>query len=268
MFKRVGKHLKNIYNKPEEDRIKIMWVLVIFCMIVILGGWFVIYKFNNRENKIANEISRMPSFSDLQKNVGDVNKQKENLFEEILDIAKKAEIEKIVIDYIKENELLCENDMMSCRLHLKEKDVSNLKLENIEKLENNWHLEYRQYYKNILVNDSDISFMIDDAEKKVISHISNFDPDIKLSNVEPKITKEEAYKIAKEDLNKSLDNGDNNFDLKKSELTIYRNMDENPVEYYLTWKLNIFSLQPLCDYYYFIDAENGKVVFSFDDEKN
>ena len=134
----------------------------------------------------------------------------------------------------------------------------------MEKLENNWYLEYRQYHQDILVNDSNISFLIGGAEKKVISHLSNFDPDIELPTVEPKITKEEASEIAKKNLSASLDNdGDSNFDLKNSELVVYKNENENSAEYYLTWKLNIFSLQPLCDYSYFINAENGEVVFSF-----
>ena len=244
----INKHLKNIHNKPEEDRIKIMWVLVVFCMAVILGGWFVIYKLNNHGNKVANEISRVPSFSELQKNISNIDRQKENLFEEIIDIAEKTEIESIALNYLKENELISDDNIL------------NLKLENMEKLENNWHLKYRQYYQDILVNDSDISFLIDSAEKKVISHSSNFDPDIELSTIESKIAKEEAYEIAKKDLNAILDN--ENFDLKNSELVAYKKENKNSIEYYLTWKLNIFSLQPLCDYYYFVNAENGEIVFS------
>ncbi len=253
----IKKHLKNIHDKPEEDRIKIMWVAVVFCMAVILGGWFIIYKLNNYKNKVADEISQIPSFSDLQNSVDGINKQKGNALEEISGIIQKAEIESIAVAYIEENELTNEDD------------ISNLKLNSIEKLENNWHLEYRQYHKNILVNDSNISFLIDDAEKKVISHSSNFDSDINLSSVEPKISKEEAYEIAKEDLNESLDNdGNNNFDLKNSELTVYKKVNKNSAEYFLTWKLNIFSLEPFCDYHYFVDAENGKVVFSFEKTNN
>ena len=235
-----------------------MWISVVFCMAVILGGWFIIYKYklNGNENKVANEISRMPPFSELRENINGIDRQKENLFEEILDIAEKAELEIIAMNYAGENELVSEEN------------ISNLKLENIEKLEDNWHLEYRQYYQDILVNDSDISFLIGGAEKKVISRASNFDPDVNLSGVEPKITKEEASEIAKKNLGENLNNdGDNNFDLKSSELTIYKNENENengePAEYYLTWKLNIFSLQPLRDYCYFIDAENGAIIFYY-----
>ena len=249
----INKHLKKIHDKSENDRIKIMWVAVVFCMIIILGGWFIIYKSNKNENRIANEISQMPSFPELQKNIDDINQQKEDFFGEITNMAEKVKMEEIAINYVRENKLM------------NEENILNLKLKNIEKLENNWHLEYQQYYQDILVNDNNISFLIDDAEKKVISHSSNFDSDINLSSVEPKITKEEAYKIAKEDLNKSLNNDSaNNFDLKSSELVIYKN--ENSTEYYLAWKLNIFSLSQVLgirDYYYFIDAENGDVISYF-----
>ena len=249
----INKHLKKIHDKSENDRIKIMWVAVVFCMIIILGGWFIIYKSNKNENRIANEISQMPSFPELQKNIDDINQQKEDFFGEITNMAEKVKMEEIAINYVRENKLM------------NEENILNLKLKNIEKLENNWHLEYQQYYQDILVNDNNISFLIDDAEKKVISHSSNFDSDINLSSVEPKITKEEAYKIAKEDLNKSLNNDSaNNFDLKSSELMIYKN--ENSTEYYLAWKLNIFSLSQVLgirDYYYFIDAENGDVISYF-----
>lgn len=245
----INKHLKKIRNKSEEDRIRIMWITVLFCMITILGGWFIVYKLGNHKNKVMNEVSQMPSFSELQKNINDMDQQRENLFEEISNIAEKAELEIIAIGYTKENELISEEN------------ISNLKLESIEKLENNWHLEYRQYYQDILVDDSNVSFLIDGAEKKVISHSSNFDPDIELSTVEPKITKEEASEIAKKDLSADLNN--ENFDLKNSELVIYKKTNKKSVEYFLTWKLNIFSLEPLCDYYYFIDAESGRIISSF-----
>lgn len=247
---KLKKHFKKIHDKPEEDRIKIMWFAVVFCMVIILGGWFFTYKLNTRENRIANNNLQTPFFSDLQNSIDDMDRQKEEALEEILDIAQKVEIESIALIHMEENELT-DND-----------SVLDLKLENIKKLENNWHLEYRQYYQNVLVNDSAISFLIDDTEKKVISHTSNFDSAINLSAVEPKITEEEAYEIAKEDLSENLNS--ENFDLKNSELVIYKKEDKKTTEYFLTWKLNIFSLEPLCDYYYFIDAENGIVIVSFE----
>ena len=62
------------------------------------------------------------------------------------------------------------------------------------------------------------------------------------------------------------DDSDNNFDLKSSKLVIYKKENKTATEYYLTWKLNIFSLEPLCDYCYFIDAENGEIVFIIDNK--
>ena len=156
MIEKTKKQFRNIQNKSEEDRIKIMWISVVFCMVIILGGWFVFYKLNKSENKIANEISQIPSFSELQENINSIDQQKENLFEEILGITEKAELEVAAINYAEENELISEENIL------------NLKLENIEKLEDNWHLEYRQYYQAVLVNDSDISILIDGTEKKVI----------------------------------------------------------------------------------------------------
>lgn len=252
MIEKTKKQFRNIQNKSEEDRIKIMWVSVVFSMVIILSGWFIFYKSNKNKNEIANEVSQIPSFSELQKNIGGINEQKENLFGEITDVAQEAEIESIALVYLRENELISNNDIL------------NIKLENIEKLENNWHLEYKQYYQDIPVNGSNISFLIDDAEKKVISRSSNFNPDIKLSAIEPKITKEEAYEIAKKDLSESLDN--ENFNLKNSELVIYKKGNKIVAEYCLTWKLNIFLLEPLCDYHYFINAENGEIIFIIDNK--
>ncbi|MEA1937356.1 MAG: PepSY domain-containing protein [Patescibacteria group bacterium] len=245
------KRLKNIHNKSEEDRIKIMWVAVVFGMIIILSGWFVIYKLshsNNYESKIANEVSQIPSFSNLQKDFDDLQKQKDETLKEVTDLAQKAEIESVALVYLKENKLVSESDF------------SNLKLTSIEKLENNWHLEYKQYHQDILVDNSSISFLIDSAEKKVVSHLSNFDSDINLSDLEQKITKEEAYEIAKENL--SADLNSKNFDLKNSELVIYKKENKKVLKYYLVWKLNILSLEPLGDYHYFIDVKDGKIIFS------
>lgn len=263
----INKHLKKIRSKSEEDRIKIMWIAVAFCMLVILSGWFINFRANKNKRNFTNEISQISPFSELQKDIDGINNQKEELFEEISNIAEKVEIEIAVLDYVKESELLCANSAELCRLDLKENDLPNLELKNIEKLENNWHLEYQQYHQEVLVNNSGISFLVNDTEKKVVSHSSDFDHDVELFNTEPKITKEEAFEIAEKDLGKKTDSDDNAFDLKNSELVVYKKINKNPAEYYLTWKLNIFSLEPFCGYSYFINAENGEIVF-FDETNN
>ena len=151
-------------------------------------------------------------------------------------------MEEIVKNYVENNN------------YLENGSISDLKLKNIEKLEKNWFIEYEQFYKDILIYESSISFVIDNTEKKVVSSNSNFNPNIEIKNVESKITKDEAYNLVIID----LENED--LDLKSSEIVIYKNNDKSLIEYYLVWKINVFSVYFAQEYVYFINSENGKII--------
>ncbi|NOQ67960.1 hypothetical protein GQ568_00795 [Patescibacteria group bacterium] len=252
MIDKFKKKLKKIQNKPEETKIKIVWILVIFCMIIIAGGLYISLDFN-KNARHNYDRSIFSSFPDLQNEFDNINKMSKDytaLTNEAAIKNEKGEIEEIAKDHIEKNN------------YLEGGNISDLKLKNIEKWKNNWYVEYEQYYENILVHKSNISFTIDNEEKKITSSDSNFDPNIKINATEPKITENEAYDL----IIKTLKNED--LDLKSSEPVIYRDTDKDPIEYYLTWKINVFSLQPLHDQVYFIDAESGEIISFYDDMIN
>ncbi|MCK4592610.1 hypothetical protein KAT63_04200, partial [Candidatus Parcubacteria bacterium] len=234
--------------KPEETKIKIIWILVVFCMIIIAGGWYINLDLNKntRYNYDKSIFSSFPDFQNEFDNINKISKDYTVFTSETAIENEKSEIKKIAKNYIEKNN------------YLEGGNISDLKLKNIEKWKNNWYVEYEQYYKDILIYKSNVSFVIDSEEKKIISSGSDFDPNVKINNIEPKITKDEACNL----ITNALKN--ENLDLKSSEIVIYRNIDKNPIEYYLTWKVNVFSLQPLYDYVYLIDAENGKIISFYD----
>jgi len=136
---------------------------------------------------------------------------------------------------------------------MSEEDILNLKIKTAEKLENNWYLSYEQFYKDILVNESEISFLLDGSEN-VISYESNFDPDIEIG-VEKKISADEAYDFLIKSTNRK------NLTLKNSNLVIFRDLSGEKTKHFLAWKINVLSLYPpYKNYFYFIDAKTGKVI--------
>jgi len=244
-MKKIINYIKNIPEKPEETRIKMMWALIVFFMLVMICVWWI--GFASNKPKINFNQSALPPFPDFSEGIDGIsklNEQKDEIAVELEIAAKQEEMEKIAKDYIRGNGLM------------KEEDISNLRLKNIKKQENKWHLRYQQYYKNTLVDGSGVSFEIDDAEKKVVSFESDYDPDIAL-DVKPKITEEEAYHSAVETLSgKELNPA-------SSELVVYKGIGQTPVEYYLAWKMNIASLQESRDYYCFVNAENGEIILCY-----
>jgi Zn-dependent metalloprotease len=249
MINKLKNKLKKIQDKPEETKIKIIWILVAFCMIIIAGGLYFSLDLNKNARHNYNK-SIFSSFPDFQKEIDNINKISKDytaLTNEIAIENEKSEIEEITKNYIEKNN------------YLESGNISDLKLKNIEKWKNNWHVEYEQFYKDILVYKSNVSFVVDSKEKKITSSGSNFDPNVEINDIKPKITEDEACNL----ITNALKNED--LDLKSSEIVIFRNIDKSPIEYYLTWKINVFSLQPLHNYVYFIDAESGKIISFYDD---
>lgn len=103
MPQKMKNYLKNIHQKPEEEREKIMWVAVIFFMIVILGGLFVNFKSGKKINQTTSENPPASSLHNLQESVKNVNQQKEDLLEEISDVEEKALLEEIDENNLEKN---------------------------------------------------------------------------------------------------------------------------------------------------------------------
>jgi hypothetical protein len=250
--------LKNLQNKPEETKVRIIWALAFFGTVIMAGAWYISLGFNNTPRN--NDKSLLSSFPDFQKeinNIGKISGEYKTVIGDVVAEGEKIEIQEIVKNYIIEN-----NYLESLPVDQIDADISKLKLKNIEKLKNNWYVEYEQYHNGFLVDGSKISFQVDSLEKKIIASESNFDSSINIDIIEPKITEDETFdlivKFSKKD----------NLDLKTSQLVFYKDINKNPTEYNLAWKINVFSLEPAYDYVYFVNAEDGKIILAIDNFKN
>lgn len=243
MYKKIVDYIERVSKKPERAKIGIMWSLVAFCMVVVVGIWWASFTADKPFQTERENISQGIPIPDFQGQINNVNKifERANTASVLPDKDTQEKLESAAKNYLKEKKLI---DV---------KDIESLKIKNIEKLGNNWYLNYEQFYNNILVNESGISFLLD-GSMNVIFYESNFDPDIKI-DVEKKISADEAYDfLIKSTRRKSLN-------LKNSSLVIFRDLSENEIKHILTWKINALSLYPpYNNYYYFIDAKAGKVI--------
>ena len=244
MINKFKNKLEEIQNKPEKTKIKIIWISVIFCMTIFAIGFFngLDLRKNTQHDFDGSIFSSFPDLKNEFNDIDNMNKKYKATTDEVIAEVEKREIEEIVENYIENND------------YFENGSISDLKLKNIEKLKDSWFIEYEQFYKDILIYESSVSFVVDDTERKVISSNSNFDSNIEIKNIEPIITEDEAYNLITID----LDNVD--LDLENTEIVIYKNNNKNSVEYYLAWKMDIFSSQSAQKYVYFINAENGKII--------
>jgi hypothetical protein len=73
------KIIKEIQNKPENEKVRIMWSLVIFCMIIVLGIWKINFDLNkpaeiNFNNSGDLNIPSFPELESLDKGIDDIKK--------------------------------------------------------------------------------------------------------------------------------------------------------------------------------------------------
>lgn len=256
MINKLKNKIEKIQNKPEEAKVRIIWVLAFLGIVVMAGAWYSSLNFNSApRNNDKPLFSSFPDWKEEINNIGKISEDYKTVISDAAAESEKMEIEGIVKNYIMENN------------YLGGADISNLRLKNIEKLKNNWYVEYEQHHNGILVSGSKISFQVDSAEKKVVASDSNFDPDISSDAIEPKILESEAFDLLVENLKNSNPNL-NSLDLKSSQLVFYKDMNKKLTEYNLAWKINVFSLEPAYDYIYFVNAENGKIISAVDNLKN
>lgn len=68
MFK---KTINNIQDKSEKEKIGIMWVLVIFCMLIVIGLWKINLSWHKpaQINSGKSDNLNLPSFPELPENI-------------------------------------------------------------------------------------------------------------------------------------------------------------------------------------------------------
>jgi Zn-dependent metalloprotease len=129
----------------------------------------------------------------------------------------------------------------------------------MEKRKNRWHLNYRQYYKNVPVYHSYLGYTVYE-DGTILSLGSDIHPEISI-DVNPSITDLQALKIAKEQFLK-LSNIDVPNIRKSPELTILPEENDKGYRYYLVYniELELIDSTHVFSQAYFIDAHNGQVV--------
>ncbi len=245
-MKKLIDEVKNIRNKPENDRIRIMWLLVVFFMIITIGIGVLEFlnKKSNFERFTAMDTTKIPAYTQAVGSLNKLSEETDKRIELIASEVEKAEMAEIAKKYIEENKL---SEIGS---------IENLKLESISKTDGVWHLNFRQYYKGVPVERSNIGFTIDSSVKIATSSRFDYYPEIDL-DVIPKISQEEAFEIAKKE--SKIDD----LKLNSSALIVYSDVSTEPAKNYLAWKLNVMSSGPIYDYNYFVGARNGNIITSY-----
>ncbi|MDF1498234.1 MAG: PepSY domain-containing protein [Patescibacteria group bacterium] len=243
MRKFLNDYLSEIQNKSEKTKLRIIWFLVVFCVIVMIGVWIVIFQVNKKNvNRNSNfQFPPVPNFQEEFNNINMVVDEFKTLTDGLYSEEEKMKIVKIVEKYIQKNNLLTE------------KEIENLKFQSIEKKEDGWIVKYVQYHNDIAVNEGENIFVVDTEKGEVIKFSLNFDSDINIDS-EPSITEEEAFNIVSGELD------DESLMLQNIQLVIYKEQKNNSTDYYLVWKIDVFSAFFEKNYYYFINAHNGNII--------
>ena len=77
-MKKIIKTIKKIQDKPENEKVRIMWILVIFCMLIMIGVWQINLDLNksNRINSANNSDDlNIPPFPKLEKELEKLNEE-------------------------------------------------------------------------------------------------------------------------------------------------------------------------------------------------
>ena len=232
-------YIKNIHNKPEKTRVRIMWALVIFFSFAAAMVWGINFFYSQPQKLKINETKQSfwPTFRQSMENI---NQAGDKLTEKISGDIEKEKIDEISRNYLKSNNFL------------EEDDAADLEIKEIKKQNGKWFIEYQQRYRGIPVQDNVISLVIEENSKNVTSYSSSFDPYIAIETT-PKITMETAYDtlIKKTGIEKPI--------LKKSELIISKDINGKS-SYILNWKFNVFSKKSLRDFHYLVNTENKDII--------
>jgi len=143
----------------------------------------------------------------------------------------------------------------------------NLRSIKIEKRKNRWHLNYRQYYKNVPVYHSYLGYTVYE-DGNILSLGSDIHPDISM-DVNPLITESQALQIAKkqfQELSKI-----NTPNIRKSpELIILPVENDKGYSYYLVYNIELDYIDSthVFSRVYFIDAKDGRVLDEFSNIRN
>lgn len=249
-IKELISRIKNIRNEPEETRRKALWFGVFICMVFVIGIWSVTFirKMNGNRDIFNVDLKEYQEYSLSVGKYGEFEKKQSDILEGMSYEIEKEEMESEATKFINENNVL---DGLS---------LEDLRLTSVTKEEETWKLEYKQIYKEIAVELSDVKISVireENKEIKVVVEKNTVYPSINL-DADPKITKKEAYE-------KIMEN-DKYGDIaaRNSELVIYT--DTKNFKHYLAWKLSVAEENQVYNTTYFIDAVNGKILEKKRDE--
>lgn len=242
-MKSIVSKIRNIGNKPEKTRIKIMWASVAVCMVLVVFVWITEF-FGKKDNLLTIgdvKISESPNFNSTMKKISDIEKEKDKALDDITTELEKVEMAEIGIRYIDENKVL--NGI----------SINDIKLVKEEKSDGNWRLEFRQLYKGIPVELSGIILLIGAEDKNV-----KIEKNIQFSDIETDV----ALKITQEEALTNVRNAIklNNAESKKSEVVIFTEKSAKGFLHRLAWKINAYNEEPFFGAVYFVDAEDGKIL--------
>lgn len=138
--------------------------------------------------------------------------------------------------------------------------TTNLQFVSFKQVGEKRLIKYQQYYKNLPVYHATVGFLTA-SSGKVISYDGNYHNGIEIS-VEPKVQLDQAASVAKD-----------SYKLKEaqkllaqdSKLIVYPESSDATIIFHLAWKFMLAGSQPnpSLDYYFIVDAVNGKILKSY-----
>jgi Zn-dependent metalloprotease len=138
----------------------------------------------------------------------------------------------------------------------------NLNLIKLEKFKDKWIVDYQQFYESIPVFGGHVGLTIDN-ESKIVLFGSNYYPNISITTT-PQISKERYIELAK---NEVIFNDTTDF-IRNSSLIIFPIESDGKINYHLTWMVELFSVNPLGEWVFFIDATDGSLLFKYNRMKS
>jgi Zn-dependent metalloprotease len=237
---KIDKFLGKINSKNEEERLRLLWFLVGFFMLIVFGLWF--FNFNSNLSRLGGfslDTSTLPSFPEVDQ-VGHL--------EEIAERGNEI-LESAGADFSQEYWQNVGQKYLADKNFLKEEDFSELKIAEIKNENGVVLMKYEHYYKGLLVYGSNLILHFDVNSGEFIKAEDSLKKGVDIE-IDPVISSQKSIEIAKQQLN----NSDVSF--KNSSLVVIT-LEEKQ---YLVWHLFFDNLKDSSKVQIFVGAKNGGVI--------
>lgn len=237
---KIDKLFRNLGDKSEEEKTKLLWFLVGFSMLIVFGLWF--FNFNSNLSRLGSfslDTSALPSFpeTDQVERLGEIVEQGNEILESAGEGLSQEYWQKVGQEYL------------ASASFFKDEDFSELKIAEVKDENGIVLMKYEHYYKELLVFGSNLVLQFNSQSGEFIRAEDALKKNIDLE-IDPTISSQKSIEIAKQ----SFNNPD--FAFKNSSLVIVSHKGKQ----YLAWHLFFDNLKSSSGAEIFIGAKNGGTI--------